>query len=185
MEGVFHFREWVRCNQRTGINGDSQECPYVPQSFLKKYWNEVAIREVLDSSNIHENVNWITHGFLSVFSTLVYIGQPQNISLFLRKNLDDLQLPLYELPFEWSPDLDTFIEEQWMFCPLQFTEVLIYKRELHRRHILPVTYLESLREGVEGGGGPSLHKVEIHPECNKMTETVCIWPIWKTTPHMA
>ncbi|RSM14862.1 hypothetical protein CEP52_001058 [Fusarium oligoseptatum] len=169
-EHVVHFREWVLENQGSGMNGENQTCFYVPSSRLKAYWTPDNIRKVLDSCDLQESAAQIAEKFVRVFSTLVYVGQPENITLFLRKDRDDLQLPISPLPREWPPCLGDFHDEQWMFCPLEFSKHLIYKRELHRQQILPVTYLESLRDNAWGGDGPSIHKVEIHSECNTMTE---------------
>ncbi|RMJ20214.1 hypothetical protein CDV36_000098 [Fusarium kuroshium] len=180
-EHVVHFREWVLENQGSGMNGENQTCFYVPSSRLKAYWTPDNIRKVLDSCDLQESAAQIAEKFVRVFSTLVYVGQPENITLFLRKDRDDLQLPISPLPREWPPCLGDFHDEQWMFCPLEFSKHLIYKRELHRQQILPVTYLESLRDNAWGGDGPSIHKVEIHSECNTMTEkdTPVVFKIFK------
>ncbi|KAM0425860.1 hypothetical protein ACHAPT_008798 [Fusarium lateritium] len=191
-EHVVHFREWVHRNQKTGVNGFGQDrhvhsdeaglpseregqpprkdCLYVPPSLLKEYWDKNPVRQVLDSCSLHANADQITKRFLRVFSTLVYIGQPENVTLFTLKNRDDYQLPILELPREFPPALQEFWEQQWMFCPLEFSRDLVYKRELHSRHILPVTYRESLRDNAYGGDGPSIRKVEIHPKCNSILD---------------
>ncbi|KAJ4317349.1 hypothetical protein N0V84_007406 [Fusarium piperis] len=83
---------------------------------------------------------------------------------------DDSNLPFWEIPYAWKESLGKFWDEQWMFCPLEFSKELIFKRKLHARQILPVTYRESLRPHALASDGPSIRKVEIHPACNTMTE---------------
>ncbi|KAJ4244270.1 hypothetical protein NW757_010629 [Fusarium falciforme] len=168
-EPIVHFRRWAHSVQKTGVNGDNKNCPYVPPSRLKEYWTEETVQEVLDACHLRENVAKIMKSFPRVFSTLVYAGQPEKINLFIRRNTDDVHLPMFGLPPEWPPVLRKFLHDQWMFCPLEFSDDLMFKRELPIRQILPVTYLESLRNKSWCGDGPSIQKVEIHPECNAMT----------------
>ncbi|UPK95530.1 hypothetical protein LCI18_006465 [Fusarium solani-melongenae] len=170
---VKRFKKWVKENQRTGMSCSDQPCPYVPPSLLTTYWNRERIKEVLDSFNFHDDVDSIIGGFLRIFSTLVYIRQPRLIAHFLRDNRSDHQLPFSSSGIldDWPPEFGDFLEHQWMFFPVEFSNNLMYKRELHPRQILPVTYGESLRGETYAGDGSSIRKVELHPECNTMTET--------------
>ncbi|KAM6509941.1 hypothetical protein FALCPG4_017577 [Fusarium falciforme] len=171
-EPIVRFYDWVERNKKTGLDGDKQERPYVPPFLLKGYWKAgAAVQEILKCCNLQENALQITTQFVRIFSTLVYIGQPWDISLFLRQKRDDHHLPFKVLPDEWNSILPRFLESQWMFCPLEFNkEDLPYKRELNTRQILPVTYLGSLRGKAWGGEGPSIEKVQIHNECNGVTQ---------------
>ncbi|KAH7254888.1 kinase-like domain-containing protein, partial [Fusarium solani] len=175
-----HFREWVHDNQKTGVDGHNQERPYVPPSLLELYWDIEEVREALDYCGIMENAAQIVTRFLRIFSTLVYVGQTQKITLFTNRNRDDFDLPILDPSFEWKTPLRDFWDEQWMFCPLEFSKELIFKRELHTRQILPVTYGESLGDHAWAGNGPSYEKVQIHPECNTMThDTTLVFKIFK------
>ncbi|KAI8654030.1 Protein kinase domain-containing protein [Fusarium sp. Ph1] len=170
---VVRFRAWVKDNTKTGLSGDDLQRLYVPPSLLKKYWDiekkEIAAR--------------ITAKYLRIFSTLVHLGQTGKITLFTSKTQDDVQLPIEELPYEWKTVLTEFWDEQWMFCPLEFDkDDIIYKRELHTRQILPMRYDGSLRDHSWAGDGPSVKKVQIHRECNKMTmepDTPVVFKVFK------
>ncbi|EEU36982.1 uncharacterized protein NECHADRAFT_52172 [Fusarium vanettenii 77-13-4] len=180
-EPIGHFREWAHKSQKPGVNGKKEECPYVPPLLLKTYWTPERVKEVVESFSFHVPVAEITERFLCVFSILVYIGQPDKISLFISKNYDNFNLPFTELPPEMSPSLQEFVDQQWMFCPLEFSDSLMYKRDLPTRRILPVTYLESLRDKAWRGDGPSIRKVHVHPECNNTAnkDTHVVFKIYK------
>lgn len=139
-------------------------------SLLREYWQIDKVRQVLEDCEIEAIATRITTGFLRIFSTLVHLDQARKIILFTGLNRDDSNLPFWGLPHEWKESLEEFWDEQWMFCPLEFSKELIFKRKLHVRQILPVTYGKSLRDYAWVGGGPSIKEVQIHPECNAMTE---------------
>lgn len=186
-EHVVRFRRWVKANTNIGVSGDNLPRPYVPPSLLKNYWDIEKVRQVLKDCNIEEDATRITIRFLRIFSTLVYLCQTRKIILFTSKNQDDVQLPIEKLPYKWTTVLTDFWDQQWMFCPLEFDkDDIIYKRELHTRQILPVRYDGSLRDNSWAGDGPSIEKVQIQPECNKMTmEPVRLSPTWKVITHQA
>lgn len=166
------FREHAAKSARVGQNGLGGEARYVPRSSLQKYWDEKDINEILQSCKplVAENAKQIKSNFIHIFSILTYIGQPQDINLFLRKNWDDHRLPFRDFPPSWLPGLERFLEDQWMFCPLDLPKESIYKRELLAKTILPVKYEETLRE--EGSGPTAAHvvKVLIDPEYNNLDE---------------
>lgn len=172
---VRRFHNWVKKNQKIGVNGKDNLCPYVPPSLLRTYWDTETVKEVLDSFDFHEDVNTIIEGFLGIFSTLVYLDHARAISRFLRENRGDNRLPVRssESSNDWLNQFEIFLTQQWMFFPLEFSKKLMHKRELDSQQILPITYGESLRGHTYAGDGSSIRKVEIHPECNTMTETVC------------
>ncbi|KAJ3526325.1 hypothetical protein NM208_g11246 [Fusarium decemcellulare] len=163
-----NFGEWLSHELETGVNGHGQHAKYVPPSRVKSYWTEEKVQEVLQSCDppLQENAKLIANDYPRIFSILVSISQPQDITLFLRKTIDDHQMPRADLPADWPVGLAQVLEHQWMFCPLEFTYDKIYKRELQAQQILPVTYEEEIRAEGSGPGAARIWKVRIHPECN-------------------
>ncbi|RSL66491.1 hypothetical protein CEP54_003656 [Fusarium duplospermum] len=166
---VVDFRHWVENNKRIGFDGTRKECFYVPTSRLRDYWSIARVRQVLSDCNSEDDAARITTNFLRIFSTLVHLGQIQKLTLFTDIKQDDVQMPIEELPYTKKILLREFWDEHWMFCPLEFSKDLIYVRRLHTRHILPVTYGLSLRGDSSADDEPTIEKVEIHAECNTMT----------------
>ncbi|KAF4981161.1 hypothetical protein FZEAL_2995 [Fusarium zealandicum] len=165
------FREYLQRLRTSGVNGYGKEAPYVPHSSLKEYWTEKRIQEILDSCNpfIPASASQILTKFLRIFSLLVYLDRPGDISLFTRKNIDDSQLPLADLPTSWPHELITKISEsQWRFCPLEFTSDHIHKRELPAQQVLPITYETPLRVEGQGPDAARIWKVQIHTSCNNI-----------------
>ncbi|KAL2673949.1 hypothetical protein Neosp_012395 [[Neocosmospora] mangrovei] len=161
---VAEFRLWVDDNKRTGFDGNRKECYYLPPTLLRQYWNVDRVKQVLSDCGLEDDAAEITKRFLRIFSTLVHLGQIQRLTLFTDFDQDDITLPMRELTQTTKNLLKEFWDEQWMFCPLEFSKPLIFKRKLHTRHILPVTYGPSLRSPSWAGDGPSIEQVEIHNE---------------------
>ena len=146
MVGSLHlhvsFRQWIKSVHRDGINGRLEVQKYVPARELKKYWSEENVRQVIESiiPNIPVQFETITGRYLKVFSTLVFIDQPEHIRLFLKQGIGDNKLPLDSLPDTWNGVVDKFLVEQWQFCPWDFIIQESDMRELYTRQILPVRY---------------------------------------------
>ncbi|KAF4982069.1 hypothetical protein FDECE_17584 [Fusarium decemcellulare] len=164
------FHEWLNRQMKEGVNGHGEPAFYVPPSQLKRYWTEQKVRDILHSCDppVQENANQIATRFLRIFSVLVHIEQPQDITMFIRKNIDDHQMPRSDLPSDFPAKMDRVLEDQWMFCPLEFTHDQIHKRELHALQILPVTYEKMLREESPDRDAARVWKVRIHPDCNSL-----------------
>lgn len=138
------FQQWIKCVQRDGIDGRLEVQKYVPAKQLKIYWSEESLRQIMESIVPNGPVQFarITGRYLKVFSTLVFIGKPEHIGLFLKQGIGDNMLPLDRLPTSWHGDLDRFLVEQWQFCPWDFTIQESDMRELYTQQILPVRYTE-------------------------------------------
>ncbi|KAF4460055.1 serine threonine kinase [Fusarium albosuccineum] len=159
------FRTRVQNVSVTGLNGYFQEVPYVPYSELEKYWTTETLRRFLSSLQINESVEQIRSKFLRIFSILVSIGQPKDITLFLRGNINDEKLPLYKLPDQWLDNVDSVLTEQWKFWPLEFTNGPISMWELPVETILPVKVSKTItREGWISNAA-KIYQVEIHDDC--------------------
>ncbi|KAJ4089511.1 hypothetical protein NW760_011876 [Fusarium oxysporum] len=148
-----------------GVNGNDEVVPYVPLSALEKYWTDERVIEVLNSRTINfpEGARFINQGYLRIFSTLVYSGFCDKISWFFYRNtlnVDDYDLPFddntFEHTSEWS---SSFLEHQWMFCPVGFTDGYCHRQALDLRVILPVTYGEYIKAHRTGPDGAILRKV--------------------------
>lgn len=168
------FRRHVNENLAKGVNGEGEDVHFVPPSVLTKYWT----REKVDIILGYEQANseMILSSFSRVFSILVYIGQPQEITWFCKHHryLDDVQLPLYEPSFPSACSwIDSFVTTQWMFIPLILTGDRIFERVLPPQTILPVEYVKPLTRQRGGQDTATLWEVQVHPEANKVTSKVC------------
>ncbi|CAG7560637.1 unnamed protein product [Fusarium equiseti] len=138
------FRKWIKSVHRAGINGRLAVQKYVPATQLKIYWTEESVRQIIRSiiPSFPVQFETITGQYLKVFSTLVFIDQPEHIGLFLKGRLGDNKLPLDGLPTTWNGVVDKFLVEQWQFCPWEFSihGTDMHMKELHAQQILPVRY---------------------------------------------
>ncbi|KAF5590973.1 serine threonine kinase [Fusarium pseudocircinatum] len=164
------FCRYVESKRVNGVNGHGETVAYVSGPDLENYWSQANVDDILDSHDrrIQESSIYITRNFRHIFSTLVYTGHTQQISWFCRhvRSLSDLHLPfsLQDLPpnCTWST---SFLEHQWMFCPLSFTLDTVFKRTLHSKHILPVAYGECLTDSPRPSGAATLWRVHMQSEC--------------------
>lgn len=180
------FRQHVDANLAHGVNGDDQKVPYIAPAILETYWTEKRVDDILNAHEppIPQSADMIISQYLRIFSILIYIGEPGEISWFCPhvKNINDIHLPLDRESFPIRcPWAGNFLETQWMFNPLIFTSDFIYKRIVPCKTILPVTYEEPLTE--KRGGHSKVLKVQLHSKCNLVTlevflslsmrETIC------------
>ncbi|KAH7004105.1 kinase-like domain-containing protein [Fusarium venenatum] len=168
------FREYVHENVELGINGEDKDVPYIAPSKLKTYWSAKRVDAILNTCQppIPQNSDMIISKYIQIFSILVYIGQPHEISWFCLnvKTLDDCHLPIYGESFpqgcSWA---DEFLTNQWKFHPLVFTHENIYQRKISCKLILPVTYGDELSEERGSRHAAKLWKVQVHTACNYVT----------------
>lgn len=151
-----------------GVDGKDQAVPYVPLSALEKYWTDERIIEILKTRAIQipEGARFINQGYLRVFSTLVYSGFCDKISWFFHRNtskVDDHDLPFDGNTFEHTGKwFSSFLEHQWMFCPVELTDGYCHQQALDLRVILPVTYGEYVKAHRTVPNGAILRKVDFN-----------------------
>lgn len=171
------FRDYVNEHVEHGINGEDETVKYIAPSKLKNYWSEKRVDAILNGYRppIPHSSDLIMKKHLQIFSILVHIGHPQEISWFCSniKDRNDNHLPFdgVELPRN-CPWTEEFLRYQWRFHPLVFTPDSIYKRTISPRMILPVTYDKQLSERRGGCHGAKLWKVQVHNACNSITPEV-------------
>ncbi|WXC56844.1 hypothetical protein SNK03_002775 [Fusarium graminearum] len=171
------FRDYVNEHVELGINEGDETVPYIAPSKLKNYWSEKRVDAILNGYRppIPHSSDLIIKKHLQIFSILVYIDHPQEISWFCSniKDRNDNHLPFdaVELPRN-CPWTEEFLRYQWRFHPLVFTPDSIYKRTISPRMILPVTYDKKLSERRGGCHGAKLWKVQVHNACNSITPEV-------------
>lgn len=164
------FSQHVKENLAKGVNADGDEVDFVPPSALTNYWTQDKVDSILGCEQ--SNSEMIVSSFSHVFSILVYIGQPQEITWFCKHRgyLDDVKLPFYNSSFpracRWT---DRFLATQWMFIPLILTGDKIFNRVLPPQTILPVNYVKPLTKQFDGQDTATLWEVKVHPEANKVT----------------
>ncbi|KAI1031120.1 hypothetical protein LB504_000076 [Fusarium proliferatum] len=174
---VQHFHDYVQNNWLLGSDGEGKVVPYIPPCDLEAYWTAERMNYILTSTTIPIDATYetISHGYLKIFSVLVFIGHCDKIPVICsnRKGLDDHNLPFtvdaFEPKSKWS---DEFLEAQWMFCPFIFSRACVYKRPLQPRTILPVTYDDYIKERRPGPDAAVLRKVRIHDQCNSVSQLV-------------
>lgn len=164
------FRQHVKQHIARGVNGEGEEVDYVPPSVLTDYWTREKVDNILGYEQ--SDGEMIVRYFCRVFSILVYIGQPQEITWFYKshKHLDDTRLDFDETCFpcacQW---IDSFLTFQWMFIPLILTEDKIFNRVLPPQTILPVKYVKPLTTQYGGQDTATILEVQVHPEANRVT----------------
>ncbi|KAF4946483.1 hypothetical protein FGADI_11121 [Fusarium gaditjirri] len=174
---VQHFRDYVQKELIFGIDGEGKVVSYIPPCALKAYWTERRVNSILTSpaTPIDATHQTISNGYLQIFSILVFIDHCDKIPVICSnvKGLDDHNLPFppdyFEPKSKW---FDEFLENQWMFCPFIFSHAGVYKRPLHSRTILPITYDEYIKERRVGPDAAVLRKVRIHDQCNSVDQLV-------------
>lgn len=162
-----HFHRYIAENLREGINGDGEKVLYVIPSALDNYWTERRVDAILNSQQrpVASSPDMIISDFPRVFSILTRIGQPQEIEWLCShvKGLDDRRLPFDESCFpptcKWAGD---FLREQWMFIPLFLPQGKIFRRDVHPKTILPVTYKRQLTQKSGGRDTAALWEVQVH-----------------------
>ncbi|KAF5543011.1 serine threonine kinase [Fusarium mexicanum] len=163
---VQHFHDYVENKSLLGSDGEGKVVPYIPPCDLEAYWTPERMNYILTSTTkpIDATYETISHGYLKIFSVLVFIGHCDKIPVICsnRKGLDDHNLPFTADAFEpkskWS---DEFLEAQWMFCPFIFSRACVYKRPLQPRTILPVTYDDYIKERRAGPDAAVLRKGQL------------------------
>jgi serine/threonine protein kinase len=169
------FRQHVGQNMAKGINGEGDEVDYVLPSALKNYWTRVSVDVILGYEQSSSEM--IVTCFSHVFSILVYIGQPREITWFCNhvNQLDDTRLPFDESSFPSAcPWASNFLRSQWMFIPLILTQDRIFDRVLPPQTILPVKYVKALKEKCGDQETAALWEVQLHPEANMVTTEACL-----------
>lgn len=170
---VQHFHDYVKNKSLLGLDGEGKVVPYIPPCELEAYWTAERMNYILTSTAIPIDATFetISHGYLKIFSVLVFIGHCDKIPVICSNHngLNDQNLPFTADAFKpmskWS---DEFLEAQWMFCPFIFSRPCVYKRPLQPRTILPVTYDDYIKESRAGPDAAVLRKVRIHDQCNSV-----------------
>ncbi|KAF7552103.1 hypothetical protein G7Z17_g4547 [Cylindrodendrum hubeiense] len=184
------FENYVVENSIQGLDGDESPADYILQSALERYWQPANVEGIFNSQNpiVYQSFNQIIKGgFIRVFSILAFIGQPQEIGRFTRYNLDDQHLPLTTRPGMWleNPPNDRLYEDfykyQWRFCPLEFGNGFIHKREIPPQMILPIQYEERLSRNVADENVAIVWKVKINDECKgKIPTGTVVFKVYQT-----
>ncbi|KAI0899729.1 hypothetical protein F4806DRAFT_263668 [Annulohypoxylon nitens] len=152
---IGRFKAFVDSIARKGMNGKGEAASYVPFDQIEAYWSSERIENILQlSSNIPTfTAMEISHSYLKVFSILVLIDQVDYQSEFLRRRVEDTNLPIdQKWPYKCSVSqfnddvIPRFYETQWAFCPVVISmEMPTYEGELNPRAILPFLDKQQVR----------------------------------------
>ncbi|KAH8671559.1 hypothetical protein BX600DRAFT_496234 [Xylariales sp. PMI_506] len=181
---IRNFRQWVEQYQIDnyccfGTNGYGESgLSYISRKALRGYWSRDRISRVLQSGQTPDpssfNCQVIFDQYIVVFSILVWMLKPLDISIFTQATIDDNRLPLrnYSEPKSWQDSdyirslLDGFQEKQWQFCPLLFdTKTRHWDSGLDPRHILPIRRKAQLNPRASDEDDTIIYKVELHEDC--------------------
>ncbi|KIL87932.1 hypothetical protein FAVG1_08814 [Fusarium avenaceum] len=164
------FPAYVQANLVPGVNGNGEMVSYISTSSLVDYWTTTHSSQDLmfwepPALRIGDETDG---GNLTIFSILVYIGMASSISWFYSHGLDDKDLPLSheDLPAD-CPWTDSFVSEQWKFCPFMLSKDGTFDRQLSPRTILPVIYEKQLTTGDVG------------------PKSVMTWKVWVSSEHIS
>ncbi|KAJ3939475.1 uncharacterized protein N0V96_010251 [Colletotrichum fioriniae] len=137
------------------------------------------MRRVLYSREdwIKDTISTIQPQYLIVFSILVYMSQPQHISLFTGEFIKDTSLPLADNPHAYSEKEDSeekrvfeeFQKEQWRFYPFLFKTDGGPKPR--KRHLPPLQIIPIMaKDRIEHSGNVQednicVYRVQLHSQC--------------------
>ncbi|KAK1506458.1 serine/threonine protein kinase [Colletotrichum costaricense] len=156
---------------------------FVPRCALDSFWVAENVEGVLLGREdwIKDSTSTIQRGYIQVFSILVYMSQPQHISLFTGESIHDGLLPLRETPHAFSEAaeksiFEEFEKEQWRFCPFLFdTEG---RGKPHKRHLPPLQIIPIIaKEQIKHSGTiydqrVCVFRVTLHSLCFNQKEVV-------------
>ncbi|OHE99731.1 serine/threonine protein kinase [Colletotrichum orchidophilum] len=167
-----------------GMRGyEDEPVAFVPRCALVTFWTTDNVRRVFYSREdwIRDSTSTIQAHYLHVFSILVYMSQPQHISLFTECFIKDTSLPLDETRFaflegEEKRIFEEFHKEQWRFYPFLFeTEGGPKQRKLHLPplQIIPIISKDPIKHsGDVQDDTVCVYRVKLHPLCFAQQEVV-------------
>ncbi|KAJ0295885.1 hypothetical protein COL516b_012131 [Colletotrichum fioriniae] len=175
--------EYVQQHNCYGMRGydayEDKHVAFVPRCALETYWTKENMRRVLYSREdwIKDTISTIQPQYLIVFSILVYMSQPQHISLFTGEFIKDTSLPLADNPHAYSEKEDSeekrvfeeFQKEQWRFYPFLFKTDGGPKPR--KRHLPPLQIIPIMaKDRIEHSGNVQednicVYRVQLHSQC--------------------
>ncbi|KAF2998074.1 hypothetical protein E8E14_001380 [Neopestalotiopsis sp. 37M] len=166
------FQRFVDDQRCSGIDESGNEAYYITASKLREYWSRERVSSLLNDFGQGEGLDFGTFSkdYLRLFSTLMYINEPEQFHWFVRRSINDSQLPYERKDGPHSHTMrslfDLFEENQWMFCPLEFDIPRMSSETVHPRTVLPVTYQEMLSSLGQGENDGICSRVRINKDCN-------------------
>ncbi|KAK1731648.1 uncharacterized protein BDZ83DRAFT_167776 [Colletotrichum acutatum] len=175
--------EYVQKHNCYGMRGydayEDKHVAFVPRCALESFWTKENMRRVLYSREdwIKDTISTIQPQYLIVFSILVYMSQPQHISLFTGEFIKDTSLPLADNPHAYSEKEDSeekrvfeeFQKEQWRFYPFLFKTDGGPKPR--KRHLPPLQIIPIIaKDRIEHAGNVQddkvcVYRIQLHPQC--------------------
>lgn len=153
---IINFRQWVEDNKRDGLTGEGNPAKYVPYELQESYWDQRRIQKIFQSHDDVVPCNNIRSGYVRVLSILAYITSAGNQALshmndLMRHGRDDSSLPwpsgdnrIVFLGHGGEELLAAFLENQWLFCPVNAIPFRadgpdLSDRFIDRRQVFPIT----------------------------------------------
>jgi hypothetical protein len=169
---VIEFADEVPRISRPGVDGFGLPQQFVPYEALLTFWTPQRIGEVIRVNSSLFGISWETvrNHYLRIFSTLAWSNRIEDFPRFTHQGFNDDYLPLSDRRSPWSDApvfqvmFDSFMSNQWRFCPLVFTRSRLANLEIHCKQILPFQQPSTVRANVV--------KVELEASCDKLHE-VC------------
>ncbi|KAI0509162.1 hypothetical protein F5B22DRAFT_362296 [Xylaria bambusicola] len=167
------FSDFVNRMKRRGVDGDGNETYYITTSTLKQYWSQERVWELITYFDQWSclSYEYFSEKYIRLFSILSFIQQPDAFLWLFENKVDDTFLPCTDMKMLCTYNdafLDSFEENQWLFCPQDFDESLFKQKFVHPKTILPI-----VREIVLhlSGNGRTFARVLIDRECNLVMPT--------------
>ncbi|KAF4340206.1 serine threonine kinase [Fusarium beomiforme] len=166
------FMRFIQEESQPGLDGNDKVTPFIIPTVTARWWKKgrpQRLSQAIDR-NIHVLPTTIEKGYLNIFSILVYIGRTYLIKEFVERGFQDQQLPLLDpRRFGDDPqikkDMESFCDNQWMFCPLIFSsDTPLDMRKIDRRQILPIQQVSKTTTKTNHSKS-IIRVVDLYPEC--------------------
>ncbi|KAF3001704.1 hypothetical protein E8E14_000681 [Neopestalotiopsis sp. 37M] len=169
---VIEFADEVPRISRPGVDGFGLPQQFVPYDALVAFWTPQRIGEVIRANNSLYGISWETvrNHYLRIFSTLAWSNRIEDFPRFTHQGFHDDNLPLSSRRSPWTDApvfqvmFESFMANQWRFCPLVFARSRLANLEIQPEQILPFQQPSIVRDNVV--------KVELDASCDKLHEPV-------------
>ncbi|RGP76420.1 serine threonine kinase [Fusarium longipes] len=165
------FFQFISRERLTGIDGNNEKSDFVSPRKVAKWWKEGGGNRIARAiSHINVRAATIEKAYLNIFSILVYSSKTYLIKDFISHGFQDQHLPLLD-PKRFGEDhvmvsdMEEFCENQWMFCPVVFSNTMpMDKRAIPSRQILPIKD-EKRTMSKANHSKSDIRVVTLYPDC--------------------
>jgi len=177
------FNLYFGAHQSPGFNVAGDPRPYLSRNAQLQYWTQTRILKVQLPQPSPTDPTALRSNYVGVFSLLAFCDLLEFFKdYFLAPAISDRFFPLSQMPAEWprhAPIAQQIFEciqkHQYRFFPLTFDRDDLHDRIISPDQILPITELNTLRNGEQGGA--VVYKIRLDPAYNKLVDKVRASPL--------